>query len=317
MFLILKIIGILILAVLGILLALILFVLFVPIRYKIDGEKEKEGSLKGKIKFTWLFHIVSLQILAGEEFSFRLRIFGIPLFGKGKKEEEEHTNKETPVLEQKKEELPKTDESKETHGDAASEEKSDIGTSDSLPVVVQEREEPQQKKPSTKEKFKKIRDKLSKIPQRISDFWNKIREAYQKFLSFVESIKQRKVSFSEKKDKFIQVWNDEKNKKGISFLWDITKKLLRHGSPKKWKGYIHFGMENPADTGKILGLISVLGAIIGTLPKIEPDFEEKVLEGKCMVKGRIYVFYLIRLFIQVWRNKEIHGLMDSCNQLKN
>lgn len=351
LFLILKIIGILLLAILGILLTLILLVLFVPVRYKIDGEKEKEGSLKGKIKFSWLLHLISVYILINEEVSTDIKIFGISISSKEKNEDASDEQSEQSTIRKKRKQQKKSEEeSKEgfvmesqkqepkeeklqieettnidtlgqhCHSEEESKNESPKNNiepfSNDLPMVVQEKQEFKEQKNPIRDKIKKVQNLFKKILRKISGFWNAVKNKYNQILIFIENIKQHKTNFMDKKEVFVQAWKDEHNRSGIGFLWKVTKRLLRHASPKKWRGYIHFGMKDPASTGKILGLISVFGAIIGILPEIQPDFEEEVLEGKCLIKGRIFAFYLIHLFIQVWKNKEFHGLLDNVRKIK-
>ena len=37
--------------------------------------------------------------------------------------------------------------------------------------------------------------------------------------------------------------------------------------------------------------------------------------AKFTVKGRIYIFYLIQLFIQVWKKKEVYGLIENIKKV--
>ena len=55
---ILKLLGILVLILLGLVLGVLLLILFVPVRYRIEGSYYER--LKGKVRVTWLLHIVSV-----------------------------------------------------------------------------------------------------------------------------------------------------------------------------------------------------------------------------------------------------------------
>lgn len=73
--LILKIIGIIFASILGILLLLILVVLFVPIRYKIYGEKREDIKLEGRV--TWILHLIQLRVTYESNKSIiKLKVFG-------------------------------------------------------------------------------------------------------------------------------------------------------------------------------------------------------------------------------------------------
>ena len=50
--------------------------------------------------------------------------------------------------------------------------------------------------------------------------------------------------------------------------------------PKKVRGWIHFGTSDPAQTGEILGAVSILFAMYGQGVRVLPDFDQAVFEGK-------------------------------------
>ena len=75
---ILKLLGILVLILLGLVLGVLLLILFVPVRYRIEGSYYER--LKGKVRVTWLLHIVSVTAAYEDEFSILIRLFGFRLF---------------------------------------------------------------------------------------------------------------------------------------------------------------------------------------------------------------------------------------------
>ena len=168
---------------------------------------------------------------------------------------------------------------------------------------------------SEKEKSKK-RNFFYKIQKKIKGFWQKLKNFYQKGIYFIRNIRKIWLECIKKKEILMEAWQNKENRKGVRFLWTMTKKVLQHIAPKKWRGYIHFGMKNPADTGKVLGLFGVFGGIIGILPDIQPDFEKEVFEGKVQLKGRMYSFYLIRLLILVWKNKEVRRFVNNIKKVR-
>ncbi len=329
--LILKIIGILLLVVLGFLLTLFLLVLFVPIRYRIDGEKESQGNLKGKVRLNWLMHILSIHILADEEISSNIKIFGISVFSrksnedlkskkkvskhKKRKENTNHSNQkkkeagvETRHKNPKDESTVFVQESKTEEKEIQTEELKEI-----IPVDTKEKKKVEERSPQQKEKKKK--NIFYKIRKKMIWFWYEAKKIYNRILSLLQSLKYHWTEWLDKKEILVQAWHNKENQRGIHFVWESTKRLLQHITPKKWTGYIHFGMDNPESTGKILGLIGIFGGIIGILPEIQPDFEKKIFEGKVMLKGRIYSFYLIQLLIQIWKKKEVHKLIDNIKKV--
>lgn len=63
---ILKIIGILLLVILCLLLLLLLSLVFVPVRYYGSAFRE-EGKYEGKVKISWLFHLIFVTGRYGSE----------------------------------------------------------------------------------------------------------------------------------------------------------------------------------------------------------------------------------------------------------
>lgn len=97
---ILKIIGILLLVVIGMVLALLLAVLFVPVRYRIQVDKETTGVAKVHAGVGWLLRIIYVSVRYEEELQYCVRIFGIPLI-RSKSADTEEAVSETTETEKK------------------------------------------------------------------------------------------------------------------------------------------------------------------------------------------------------------------------
>ena len=69
----------------------------------------------------------------------------------------------------------------------------------------------------------------------------------------------------------------------------ILARLLKSVKPKKSRGWVHYGLSNPADTGMILGKMSMFFPIYGKWLQVQPDFEHQTIEGNLNLKGRIYL----------------------------
>lgn len=330
--LVLKIIGILILIVLGILLTLLLLVLFVPICYRINGEKENQKDIKGNLCLSWLLHILSIYVFMDEEISASVKIFGISVFSKKSYEGKKFQKKSWKNSETKKTTKnsnlsfsEKKEKSFDTDTGITIDERATFTNDFNGETKEKEKDEIQKNFPANIQRKRKVRKQnqqqrnkkniFYKIWERVIWILSELKRKYYQMLSVLKNLRYYYTEFFDKKDILIQAWQNKMNRKGICFLWETIKKLLNHIAPKKWTGYIHFGTNSPENTGKILGLIGVFGGIIGILPEIQPDFEKKVLEGKFTVKGRIYIFYLIQLFIQVWKKKEVYGLIENIKKV--
>ncbi|MFR7377481.1 MAG: hypothetical protein ACLUTZ_11200 [Oliverpabstia sp.] len=99
---ILKILGIILLVLLGLLLVIVFSVLFVPVRYRLEGEKSSPGwsEANGKVRVSWLLHLIHLRIQYQEkELDWECYLFGVPLkksrSGCQRVEKEEKKEKDT------------------------------------------------------------------------------------------------------------------------------------------------------------------------------------------------------------------------------
>ncbi len=83
------------------------------------------------------------------------------------------------------------------------------------------------------------------------------------------------------------------------------KYLLRKLLPKKIRGELHFGTEDPALTGEILGGISIFYPVFKDNVKVYPDFEQSILEGELFIKGRLRLVTVALILWKLWRDKNV------------
>lgn len=94
-------------------------------------------------------------------------------------------------------------------------------------------------------------------------------------------------------------------KSAITKLLSRITKLLKHILPKKLKGWVHFGMSDPASTGQLLARLAMLYPMYSDGLTLEPDFENKIIEGKLAASGRIRLGYIVWLVLTVILDKNI------------
>ena len=75
-------------------------------------------------------------------------------------------------------------------------------------------------------------------------------------------------------------------------------KVLKAVLPRKWKLFVHYGMEDPALTADILGYYWMLFAVLSGHIDCQPDFENKVFECNLHAKGYIR---MITMVIAGWK----------------
>lgn len=335
---ILKIIGIALLCILGLVLLLAGVVLFVPVRYRITAQKDAEGELKAArvtVRVTWLLHLLNVCFAYPERAYVRIRVLFFTVFrsDRPKKEKKEKSSKTTRKTEQKPDQqntpdgqkmldersttdgqkMPdsqnepdgqkKQKELEEHRCQEKSQEQNRQSPQDdqSEPKKHSSQEEsPEQpevkEKLSFKERFLRI---VSKVWEILKNIRYTIRKIYDKIMDIIGNI--RYYTESLKSDLFKETFQ----KCSGELL-----KLLKSIAPRKVKGRLRIGMEDPATTGKILGYYGMLYPLIGDHIDVVPDFDQTVLEGNILIKGKITLFKAIKTGIIVYFNKDLRKLIQ-------
>lgn len=293
--LILKIIGITLLAVLGLILLILLLVLFVPVFYKIRIIHTPEKTqVKARASFLFPLLLVTFQYL--KQISYKVRMFGFVLLSseKPKKKKEKPRKKQKNGTAQENVVTQEVTEKKET----ITEQEADSPPMDGEEPAEEKDVSVDQQKEEKQGFFEKIKCKIQKIRETIGNTISKIKKLMHQ------------------KDEVQRILGKPETKAAFSFAWDKLKRLLKHILPRKMKGYVAYGADNPATTGQVLGILSVLYARTGRLLDIRPNFEEKQLECDVELKGRIQVFTLLVIVVKVVLNKELRQLIKEFQKLK-
>ena len=307
---ILKILGILILVILGIILAVLLLVLFVPVRYR--GDAAFDGKPGGGVLVSWLMHLVTVRVSYDGKATALVKVLRFRIFDKTvwpAAEESTNTAEHADVQVGSVPEdemdtiapiepvsVPKTVDSANTSVTSEAADCSRKTEPASQRTVVSETQMPEVKESEVKES----EDKES--------FISKISNAYQQICG--------KVNTGQEKIEQVRTFlNDQENRKTIGLLWRQVKKLLRHVLPRKISGRVRFGFDDPATTGQILTYISPFYGLYAKTLKLEPIFEEKVLDGELHVKGHIRAATLLWIVIRVVLNKNFRVLLKKAMAL--
>ena len=119
---------------------------------------------------------------------------------------------------------------------------------------------------------------------------------------------ERKTAAAKKKLRRLQkFWNLSCTVKTREYLKKYIPRTLKHILPRKVKGYVHYGMDEPYKTGQVTGYLSLLPFVYQKGLSMQPDFEQKVLELDMKLKGRIRLGYLLRIVlnINIWRTLKV------------
>lgn len=334
---ILKIIGIILLVALGLILFLLLLVLFVPIRYRIDASKDAEGEqqIHALIKVTWLLHLLNIRFLYPEEAYLRVRIACFTLFRSDQPTKEAASSKKNAAAEKKKESEAKTVKTSKASREAedtllATEDVEGSGEQpqtmdedgwspiDNTQIKPDEKMEAKLKdapknqtenathtetdSEESTSKWELLREKIlwciRKIWKLLKNIRYTIQSIYDKIRNIIHHIRYYyRVLQSEL---FGRTW--EKYSKEVLCL-------LKRIAPRKIKGYLHIGMEDPATTGQILGYYGMLYPLIGEHIDVIPDFDHVILEGTLKIRGNITLFQAVRIACTIYFDKDLQKLI--------
>lgn len=282
---ILKILGLTILFILLFVLLLLALVLFVPVRYSFRGENP--DSFRYGYVFSWLFRVVQFRKGTAEKQA-KLYLFGIDLQGaldffhrkkNGQKEEyKEYHVEESKVsmVDDFYDEAQKNKEKREQEFRNMSVETD----------YEDDREEAEEKEDTTEKKNKK------------------------------KGWKSGKKSFSiERISSIISFVRENETKSAIRKVKKELADLLRYVAPKYVQARILFGTGDPCTTGWVLGAVSMLPFCYEEGVDIRVDFEEKKFRAEGVMKGRIRVFYLVRLAIRCYFDEELKRVWYKVRKL--
>lgn len=284
---ILKILGIILLCILGLLVLLIMLLLFAPVSYRIRGET-RQGQTTLKVHGTWCLMALRFSFLMeqGKQLAV-LKIFGIKAW---KYPSDEKAKQK--VEKKKVKKKPKKKSGEKSH----KEPEKDL--EQNPPAVMQEEQtekqhEQKRHKKTYKEKFVSVFGKISKT----------IRSIVEK----IKAIPQKLKNIGSKIKKVNQWIQDEQNRSAVRFALGKVIGLLKKYGPKHMKADVAYGMEDPAATGQVLAVLSVLPFLYYDKVSIMPDFEAErfYIEGSWDIKGRIQVIHLLKAAIQIWRNPDV------------
>lgn len=338
-------IGIALVCILILAVVLLLAVLFAPIRYRVTAGLADEKAT-GMANAHWLLHIITASCVWEQELQYKISIFGIAVYGnkrkalKEKKKKEKEQKKEQKELEKRKQKtkniknIKNIKNEKNIQNEAAQSVKVQMAgkapeqvaarrvDKNAQPMKVQTADKAQKqpsarcvnKKPEQvtarrvdrqakrkkhrRSPLKALMAKLKALLEKLKAFWKRVTGLFQKAEKLKETIAAYR-AFFERED-FKRAF--ALCKKELLTLW----KRVR---PKKLRAELHFGFDDPALTGQILAYLSMLYPLLGKDVRLRPDFENRVCEGKLLIKGKIRLFVLLRALWILYFDKDIKRLI--------
>ena len=345
LWLILKIILIVLAIVLGLVLLIILLVLFAPIRYKVAADIDEDIGVVAKVRFL----IVSVGVLFEKKedesnLDTAIRICGIRI---NKKDKDDTGGKDKKSKKERKKRTKADEASEEEKTDTAYIDKAGNDSddknvyseydNDTLEVAVESTANEIETSDSSetedideydlfddadikdkkkfpyrvKQFFIKVKDKMSKMKDKPED---EVKESIlTKIEEKSEAIKKKYEELEKKYKRFERFWNLKCTVKTREYIGKYLASVLKHIAPKKIKGRIRYGMDEPYKTGTVTGYLSLMPFVYQKHFSLEPDFYEKVIEGNVELKGRIVLGYIARIALKpyIWQT------IKAAKRLKN
>ena len=303
--LILKILGILLLSILGLLLLVLCVVLFVPVRYRLDMEKQE--NVRVTVRAGWLlqFLFVKYELRWPEEEALWqdlcFRILGIPAFRPFRKKKKKQIK---PEAEEVKPE-PKQIEEKPRN---IKEEPEKPLESESVPPEQKESEpeiSPEPEPISTKEHIPEPEKPKISLWERICRFFRKMADWIKGTEKSIQHLSGSIRNVEERKDALVEFWNLEEHVRARKVLMKEGSYLWKRSHPRKITGTLKFGLWDPAATGILMGMLSMLYAWYPEDFTLDPDFDQLILKGELHIKGHISLYPFCLSAWRIWRNKDV------------
>lgn len=315
-----KLILILLGTVLGLAVLVLLLLLFCPVRYSAEALKETSSfkETEAAVRVSWLFGGISFTFrrIQGKNTQ-KLCVFGIPVLSLLQKRKQKkaaagkvQTAEKSSLSEQPTEKplpetkisLPETEismpEEKKANlssgSDAVEEEKTlEPETSDFYESEEKIQAEKKNKISVILDKLKEIMDKLAQLPSMLGKIPLTIRRIYDKI------------------DWYRQFFEHPRTKEAVNLVLDRSKKLLHHIFPKKIRGQVTFGSEDPSITGTALAVLGMTMPFHKNRVEVVPVFDnQNILEGNIKIKGRIYGFVPVKMLAELYFNKNIKYIIS-------
>jgi hypothetical protein len=314
----LKLIGIVLLVILGLIVLILAIILLTPIRYRIGASKYQTIQAEGKV--TWLFRLIEMvfKLDTGAEEGKRLhlsfRIAWLKLYDNQKPKEKRIKQKKTRKTKSK----PEFKQSEKVIQAAKPEQPEakvqPIKTEQAAEMKHEEKLIERPKESAVEKILRLAKNAANKILSLIRGVFSLICSILgipSKVMDGLEKLENFFTKLREKKEAFLAFYNETHNHQWFTAFWHRLKKLLLRILPRADRLYLHFGFEDPATTGQVLGGLSILYPICGEKMELCPEFNEEILEGEVKCHGRIRPVSLVIFAVKSFLNKQFFSMVKQ------
>ncbi len=150
--------------------------------------------------------------------------------------------------------------------------------------------------------------KEKKRPEKMS-FWQKIKYTFKKICDMIKKCRENHETLTE----FVA---DEIHLSAWRRIKQEIVRVLYYIKPKKIRGEVTFGFDDPSVTGKTLAILSMLYPFYGDNIQITPDFENQILEGEAHIHGKIRGIYAFIIAKNLFFDKDFMRTIKDIQKWK-
>lgn len=297
---ILKTIGVILLIILAIIIFILLLLLFIPIRYRFWGSYDDAPDGEAVIKWAPVllkafaaYHNKQLEytvwLLGGvvmtnttKKLSWIGRRFFV--FGDGKEDEAANSmgNEDSDFQE-----------SNVAFGEEEQRKRNVFRNEEDIQQEETMLKEPGQK--NDREAEKRVR----------KSFFLRIKKKKRAFQKRWQEFVKRLRKIQNKKEALLKVYHSKRFEQAKCDLKQYAGEILCILKPDRLEGDIRFGLEDPANTGYVLGVLAMLLPLYQGFLTVEPDFTQQIIKGNLKGNGKIKLIFVVKLVIKVILNKNL------------
>lgn len=288
---ILKITGIVLLVIIALILLIILLVLFVPIRYKLDAnvpETEFDKgfdieSISASARFSWLLHFISGGINFPKDKEFYVKVLGIKVFPRKKKDSEKDTVKESDTGKDKDKVTDREDFGEDSEHQ--------ILESTGSEAEIKSGTENEDDDKNLIEIFTEIVDTIENILKTPQNVFEKMQYTISRVCGKIDMIKT--------------TLENDIFKRAFALVKKKLIKIIRMILPDKCDISLLLGTGDPANTASVMAFYGALYPVLYDKVSFEPDFDRAVCRADVHLKGHVTVFTIIYSVLVCYFNKDV------------
>lgn len=311
----LKVIGIIFLVLLIALILLVSIVLLVPIRYSAKGhlgDDEKTATAN----ITWICKMIRIKLdyRHPEKPILELKVLWIDIMKLMEKKKESSKPKKVKVpkeLKEIKKQKPLKEKSKK-------EPKKKEKYHPTVNVALLEAADAEAAQKEVRQKsIEKVADQHT--PEQIEEENVSVEklsfeEKIEKILFKISQLYDKIINIMDKVEYYIGIYEEEETQCLIKDAWKSICKILKSIRPKVFELKAVLGFDSPETTGKVYGYYCMAMPWLGDDISLEPVFEEKAMDIRLNLKGRIRLLTILINALKIALDKRLKMLI---NKLKN